>query len=92
MPTKSPTGIGDIRCPKLGHLITFSYCEKEQGTLPCVRALYCWAGHFDVEGYFKERLSEEEWVRAFETPPKPKLVTLLELIEQAKKRGEKGDK
>ncbi len=73
-----------IRCPKLGHEVDFNYCRKENNGLPCARALICWSSYFDVEAFFKKELSEQEWKMAFETPPKPKLLSLLELIEKAK--------
>jgi|YNPNPStandDraft_1061719.scaffolds.fasta_scaffold15742_3 hypothetical protein len=76
-----------IRCPKLGHQIHFGYCEREQGKLPCSRALNCWYGIFNVVGYFKERLDQRQWEEAFSPPTKSKLETLIELIEKAKKRG-----
>jgi hypothetical protein len=39
---------------------------------------------------FRELLTPEEWQKAFETPSKPKMLSLVELIEQAKERKEKG--
>ena len=74
-----------IRCPKLGHEVDFEYCRKENYGLPCYRALICWSNYFDVEDFFKRELSSDEWKKAFETPPKPKIVSLVELIEQAKR-------
>jgi len=78
-----------IRCPKLGHQIHFGYCEREQGELPCSRTLHCWYGIFNVVDYFRERLDQARWNKAFSPPTKSKLETLVELIEKAKK-GEKG--
>jgi hypothetical protein len=75
-----------IRCPKLGHEIVFSYCRSESGKLPCRKVLDCWHPYFEVESYFREILSEDQWKAVFETPPKPKMLTLLELIEQVKNR------
>lgn len=74
-----------IRCPKLGHQIHFSYCRKENFGLPCFKALQCWYPHFKVKVYFLEKLSLEEWREAFEKPVKPKVQSLMELIEQAEK-------
>lgn len=78
-----------IRCPRLGHEVEFEYCRKENSGLPCQRALICWSSYFDVEGFFKKELSPDEWKMAFETPPKPKIVSLIELIEQAKRLNKK---
>jgi hypothetical protein len=76
----------EIRCPKLGGEVAFAYCKKETGDLPCSRILICWQPHFPVEAYLRERLSESEWERCFNQPPKEKMTTLIELIEAAKKR------
>jgi hypothetical protein len=39
-----------------------------------------------VETCLREELAREEWEEAFERKPKPKVLSLVELIEQAKKR------
>ena len=83
---KIPDDSFKIRCPRLGHEIVFSYCRSEGGDLPCRKVLDCWYPYFDVARYFRNRLTTEEWRALFESPPPPKILTLLELIEQAKKR------
>jgi hypothetical protein len=86
---KEKTPPGDdytIRCPRLGHQISFSYCRSENRGLPCFKTLDCWHTHFKVVEYMKEVLSPEEWQKIFAAPPKPKILSLLELIEQTKKR------
>jgi hypothetical protein len=75
-----------IRCPRLGHQISFSYCLAERGELPCFKALDCWFEHFDVEGYFRGRLTEEQMEKAFSRSGHSKMMSLLDLIEQAKRR------
>ena len=46
--------------------------------------------HFLVEDLLRKELAPEEWSQAFESPPKPKMISLVEMIEQAKKRTGKG--
>ncbi len=75
-----------IRCPKLGHQITFYYCRSENMGLPCFKTLDCWYQHFMVEEHLQGELTPEEWDRIFSRPRKPKMASLVELIEQAKKR------
>ena len=75
-----------IRCPRLGHQIVFSYCRTENRGLPCFKTLDCWHTRFPVEELLRKELSPEEWEQAFESPPKPKVQSLLELIEEAKHR------
>jgi len=75
----------EIRCRKLGHEVSFSYCRFESTGLPCSKTIDCWYDHFLVEDLLRKELKVEEWDRVFVNPPKPKMVTLMDLIEQAKK-------
>ena len=75
-----------IRCPRLGHQIYFSYCRSENHGLPCFKILDCWYNHFLVEDYLRSELTPEDWDKAFTRPSKTKVVSLVELIEQAKKQ------
>lgn len=91
-PKSPPDDNFQIRCSKLGHQIHFAYCRKENFGLPCSRIVTCWHPHFDVEAHLRTVLTEEEWENAFEKAVKPKVLTLVELIEQAQKmkKEEKG--
>jgi len=75
-----------IRCPRLGHQIFFSYCVVENDGNPCFKIIDCWFRHFDVEAYLQKKLSPEQWDKLVNRPGKPKVLSLVELIEQAKKR------
>ena len=75
-----------IRCPRLGHQIYFSYCRQENQGQPCFKTLDCWHSHFDVQAFLKAELTEEQWEQAFCRDVRPKMLSLLELIEQAKKQ------
>ena len=77
-----------IRCPRLGGPVTFGYCKIESMGRPCSRALNCWSAHFDVEGFFRQSLSEEELQECFCRTPTPKMASLIELIEKARKAAE----
>lgn len=81
----------EIRCPKLGHQITFSYCRIAENNLPCSHAIQCWEVCLPAREYFRTFLSAEQWDQCFERPPKHKLVSLVELIEQAKRNKRKQD-
>jgi hypothetical protein len=86
---KSSTPPGEdylVRCPRLGHQITFSYCRVENRSLPCSKIVNCWYEHFMVEDFLREELKPEEWEQVFHGPVKPKIVSLIELIDEAKKR------
>lgn len=76
-----------IRCPKLGGEVTFAYCEKEGGQLPCSRMLHCWSWRIPaVERYLRLKLTEEQWERCFGQTPKEKVACLIELMDAARKR------
>ena len=81
-----PTNENKIRCPRLGHQIHFSYCRQENQGLPCFKTLDCWHTHFNVQDFLRIELTEEQWEKAFTRRVKPKMLSLLELIEQAKKQ------
>lgn len=83
---KTPPGDSlNVRCPRLGHQINFSYCRVENNGLPCFKTLDCWHHFFDVHTYLKEALTKEEFDKVFIQTGAPKIKSLLDLIEQAKK-------
>jgi hypothetical protein len=53
---------------------------------PCFKILDCWHSHFQVEKFLREQLTPEEWEKVFKRQLKPKVLTLVEMIEQAKRR------
>ncbi len=75
-----------LRCRKLGNPVPFSYCRTENRGSPCSKIIDCWYEVFMVEDFLRRELEPEEWERIFSQPPKPKVLTLLELIEEARKR------
>jgi hypothetical protein len=46
----------------------------------------CWQPYFDVQTQLRAKLTQEQWDRCFNRAPKEKVVSLVELIEKAKKR------
>ncbi len=85
--TKKPTVPPDtekIRCPRLGHQIPFAYCRRENQGLPCFKTADCWHSHFPGVEYLRKELTPEQWKTVFMNRPKQKMLSLLDLIEQAK--------
>lgn len=81
------------RCPRLGHDVRFAYCRTLEGATLCPRILDCWWETFEVESFLREQLSEEEFAALTRPgPAKPKVLSLLELIEQAKQTAAKAPK
>jgi hypothetical protein len=73
-----------IRCPRLGDEIPFSYCLQESGDFPCSRIVRCWSPYFDIESSLKEKLTPGEWDIFINLQSKDKVTNLIELIETAK--------
>ena len=86
LPADPPKEDFQIRCPRLGHQINFSYCRSENSGLPCFKTLDCWYTYFGVHAYLTDKLTKEAFQNAFLNTGKPKVSSLFDLIEQAKKR------
>ncbi len=84
-----PDDAFQIRCPRLGQQISYSYCCRENMGLPCFKTLDCWHPYFDVVSHLKNELSAADWLESFEKPPTPKMLSLAELIEKAQKQAKK---
>ena len=77
------------RCRRLGHEVTFGYCRQETGGKPCRLILDCWWQQFDVRSFLQAHLSAEAMAqveRAGAAPPPSKVLSLVEMIQQAKDR------
>jgi hypothetical protein len=77
------------RCPRLGHELTFGYCRQETRGTPCRLILNCWWEQFDVRSFLQAHLPEaamSQVERAGAVPPPSKVLSLLEMIQQAKDR------
>ena len=57
-------------------------CELEQ---PCIKVVDCWWETFDVVRYLEDHLTEEQLARVMKARPKPKVASLVEMVEQARK-------
>jgi len=78
-----------LRCRRLGHEVAFGYCRQETDGKPCRLILDCWWECFNVRSFLRAHLSEAamaEVERASASPPPSKLLSLVEMIEQAKGR------
>ena len=75
------------RCPRLGCPVAFTYCLScEPESEPCFKVIDCWWETFDVVGYLRDTLTEEQFNRLLCARPRTKICSLVELIEQAKQR------
>ena len=67
--------------------MSFEYClESGEEELPCGKVVDCWWEYFDILEYLRSRFSEEDFNRLVNSPPKPKVTSLVELIKQAQDR------
>ncbi len=76
----------EVRCRRLGHDVKFHYCRTQEGCTPCPSILDCWWQVFDVRKFLEEALSAEQVEEIADRERPAKVVTLLDLIEQAKQR------
>jgi hypothetical protein len=77
------------RCRRLGQEVTFGYCRQETAGQPCRLVLDCWWERFDARSFLQAHLPREVMAqveRAGTSPPPPKVLGLLDLIQQAKER------
>lgn len=72
-------------CRALGNKVPFHYCRKLKENLPCGRIFDCWFEKINITEYMNCFYSDEE-IRRITEPPKPKVASLVELIEKAKGR------
>lgn len=71
-----------LYCRMLGHHLTFEYCRKTAEGIPCRKIFDCWYNTFDIEKFMKANFSEDQ-IKAVLAPPKPKMTSLIELIQKA---------
>ncbi len=69
----------------LGHLVGFDYCRDGAGEMPCRKILDCWHERFDVHAYLKSLYTEEE-IASITSPPKPKLLQIIEIARKAREK------
>ncbi len=75
------------RCPRLGGPVTFQYCRQcGEDDIPCWKIVDCWWEYFDIVAFLKQSMSRAKFAQLLNSKPKPKLRSLIELVEQAKKR------
>ncbi len=75
------------RCPRLGGPIDFKYCRscgKNAGM--CWKVIDCWWEYFDIQAYLEAHLPPEQIEALTQARPQPKIMSLVDLIEQAKSR------
>jgi len=75
------------RCPRLGGPIPFRYCLRAEGKESvCRHIIDCWWEYFDVATFLRMHLSEEAFKELMENRPINKVSSLVDLIQQARKR------
>ena len=74
-----------IHCRMLGHEVPFSYCRKGASSQPCRKIFDCWFQTFEIEPFMREHYTQEQ-IKNILSPPKPKITTLFELIQQAQEK------
>jgi len=81
------------RCPRLGGPVSFGYCRTSgDNDTACWKVFDCWWERFDVVAHLKTCMPEDKFRMTINAKPKPKMLSLVELIEQAQKRIENPNK
>jgi hypothetical protein len=76
------------RCPRLGGPVTFGYCMGCEPSGPCLKVADCWWETFDVVGYLRDHLPADRFETLMRARPKPKIASLVELIQKSRKEAE----
>jgi hypothetical protein len=75
------------RCPRIGGPVDFAYCRTcGEGGGYCFKVLDCWWEIFDVRAHLRETLSEAQIAALMAKRPKPKVTSLVEMIQAAQER------
>lgn len=73
------------RCPQLGGPVTFDYCRRMNGGLPCRKLHACWRQKLDVEQFLAEHYTDEEMQTAFHQPPQGRMDTIFDVLNKVAK-------
>jgi hypothetical protein len=79
------------RCPRLGGAVGFGYCLHGEPDRPCFKIVDCWWETFDIVRYLEDHLDPEQLKRLMSAQPKPKISSLIELAQQARKCEEESE-
>ena len=63
--------------------MNFSYCRSPGTELPCGKVFDCWWERFDVKAFVEGHWTPEQ-IALILSPRKPKILTLVELIQKAR--------
>ncbi len=77
-----------IRCPVLGHPVSFKYCRTTVRDRICRRIKGCWSGIFDVSAFLEKNYSPEE-LQVFEEVPEDRISLITRIVNEVKARKEK---
>lgn len=78
----------EIRCPRVGGYVNFKFCRMENNFLPCRWVINCWSQRIEIQDFINEHYDKEDLEKIFQ-PPRPKMESLLDLVERAKKNIDK---
>lgn len=70
-----------IYCNQLG-LVEMPYCLSMNEGLPCKNTIDCWKGRVDIVKILKDRFSEEELHKTFNSLPKSRIDRILDVIQK----------
>ncbi|MCD4812706.1 hypothetical protein K8S19_03315 [bacterium] len=68
----------------LGHPVVFKYCRTQADNTLCRHIRNCWFERLPIQDYLEKNYTPDQ-LNTLDAPPKPKTVSLFEMIEKAKK-------
>ena len=71
----------------LGHELQFAYCRQPGADTPCRKIFDCWWEAFDIHS-FMDANYDAEVIAKITAEPKPKMLSLVELIERARRNNQ----
>ena len=66
-------------CRRLGHHVSFSYCRRVEGGLPCWTVRDCWFERFPIQEFLDAHYSSRE-LQYLGRPPPGKLESILDVV------------
>ncbi|OGV66869.1 MAG: hypothetical protein A3K18_30495 [Lentisphaerae bacterium RIFOXYA12_64_32] len=69
----------------MGHDVPLLYCRTQEQKTVCPKILDCWWEQFDIQAFLASVLTPSELNRLACPPPPAKLVSILDLIERARR-------
>ena len=77
----------EMRCRRLGHVVSFKYCRTQADNRPCPCTLDCWWEVFDVRGFLEAHAPDQ--LQTIENAvPISRIGTIVDMVRQAQRQAQ----